>query len=75
LSSARESYGISSQDPEKMMVEGPTSEASTQVFKKVPVPDDKFKPAVVDEEYALQVVFKRTALEQLASLDKEILTR
>jgi hypothetical protein len=58
-----------------MMVEGPTSEASTQVFKKVPVPDDKFKPAVVDEEYALQVVFKRTALEQLASLDKEILTR
>jgi hypothetical protein len=57
----------------RMVVEGATAATSTEVFKKLPVSNDKFKPAIVDGEYALQIVFKRTALEQLASLGREIL--
>jgi hypothetical protein len=59
----------------RMVVEGSTADTSTEVFKMLPVSNDKFKPAIVDGEYALQIVFKRTALEQLASLGREILPK
>jgi len=54
----------------RMMVEGATADTYTAVFKKLPVSNDKFKSAIVDGEYALQIIFKRAALEQLASLEK-----
>ena len=55
------------------MLEGPIADTATQNFATLPIPAEKFKPAMLIGEYVLQIAFKGATIAQLASLDRQIL--
>jgi hypothetical protein len=57
----------------RAILEGPIADTATQNFARLPVPANKFKPAMLNGEYVLQIAFKKATIAQLALLDRQIL--
>jgi hypothetical protein len=57
----------------RAMLEGPIADTATQNFGTLPIPAEKFKPAMLNGECVLQIAFKGATIAQLALLDRQIL--